>query len=113
MSDDSDNNDRMTLKTDVSKTQGASHQAPPSTQPPREDCVPMMGLFAVGFSVLGIFTMAPIFAPFGLILGIVAVFMGQIALGITAILLAVVAVLTSPSIMALVGLGAFLAWLGL
>lgn len=109
MSDDSDNNDLMTLKTDVSKTQGASHQ----TQPPREDCVPMMGLFAVGFSVLGIFTMAPIFAPFGLILGIVAIFMGQIALGITAILLAVVAVLTSPSIMTLIGLGAFLAWLGL
>ena len=109
----SDDNDLKTLKTDVSETQGASNQTGPSTQPPREDCVPMMGLFAVGFSVLGIFTMAPIFAPFGLILGIVAVFMGQIALGVTAILLAVVAILTSPSIMALVGLGAFLAWLGL
>lgn len=109
----SDDTDLKTLKTDVSGPQDASHQTGPGTQPPREDCVPMMGLFAVGFSVLGIFTMAPIFAPFGLILGIVAVFMRQIALGLTAILLAVVAVLTSGPIMALVGLGAFLAWLGL
>lgn len=109
----SDNNDLRTLKTEVGETHGQGDQEAPNTQPPREDCVPMMGLFAVGFSVLGIFTMAPIFAPFGLILGIVAVFMRQIALGITAILLAVIAVLTSPTIVAVIGLGAMLAWLGL
>ena len=109
----SDTTDLKTLKTDISEPQDAPNQAGPNTQPPREDCVPMMGLFAIGFSVLGIFTMAPIFAPFGLILGIVAIFMGQILLGITAIGLAIIAVLTSPTIMALVGLGAFLAWLGL
>jgi len=109
----SDDNNLMTLKTEVGETQGPGNQNAPNTQPPREGSVPLLGLFAVGFSVLGIFTLAPVFAPLGLILGIIALFVGQVALGITAILLAVIAALTSPTIVAVIGLGAVLAWVGL
>ena len=112
----SDQNDLMSLKTQVDKPQSGRHSGNPdgqNMQPPREDKLPLLGLFAVGFAALGIFTFAPVFVPLGLILGIIALFIGQIGLGIGAIFLSIIAILTSPTIMAAVGLGAFLAWLGL
>ena len=112
----SDKNDLMSLKTAVGETQSPHANEPSgaaSTQPPREGGLPLLGLFAVGFAALGIFTFAPIFVPLGLVLGIIALFIGQIGLGIAAIFLSIIGVLTSPTILAVVGLGAFFAWLGL
>jgi len=105
----SDENNRMNLKTQVEEAPKASS----AVQPPKEGNLPLLGLFAVGFGVLGIFTFAPIFAPLGLVFGIIALFIGQIGLGIGAIFLSIIAIVTSPTLMAVVGLGAFLAWLGL
>ena len=104
----SDPNNLQTLKTQVDDPHAGPH-----TQPPREDKLPLLGLFAVGFGVLGIFTVGPIFVPLSLILGIIALFIGQIGLGLVAIVLSMIGIITSPTIMAVVGLGAVLAWLGL
>jgi len=105
----SDEQNRMKLKTQVEEVSNASA----AVQPPKEGNLPLLGLFAVGFGVLGIFTFAPVFAPLGLIFGIIALFIGQIGLGLGAIFLSIIAIVTSPTLIAVVGLGAFLAWLGL
>ena len=104
----------MPLKTKVStpaETGPGAH--PGARQGARAGDLPLLGLFAVGFAVLGIFTFAPVFVPLGLILGVIALFIGQIGLGLGAIVLSVIGILTSPTLMAIAGLGAALAWLGL
>lgn len=77
-----------------------------------DDGLPLLGLFAIGFGLLGIFTIAPVFVPLALIFGLVAIFMGQIALGLTALVLSLVGVATSPTLMLILGIGAFATWLG-
>lgn len=105
----SDEKNRMNLKAQVEEAPRAASGGPQ----PQQGGLPLLGLFAVGFGVLGIFTFAPIFAPLGLILGIIALFIGQIGLGIVAIFLSIVSIVTSPTLIAVVGFGAFLAWFGL
>ncbi|MBF0248705.1 MAG: hypothetical protein HQL36_11650 [Alphaproteobacteria bacterium] len=106
---------RMTLKTQVAATPPAvdgGYDGQPHLPPPAGE-LPLLGLFAVGFGILGIFTLAPVFAPLSLILGLIAIFIGQIGLGVGAIGLAMIAILTSPILMGVLGLGAGLAmWLG-
>jgi len=77
------------------------------------DGLPLLGLFAVGFGLLGIFTIGPVFVPLALIFGLAAIFAGQILWGLTAVVLAVAGVLTSPTLMVVLGIGAFAAWLGI
>jgi len=107
----------MTLKTkadghgDAQAAQpagGASSIA--SAAPTAQDSLPILGLFAVGFGLLGIFSFAPVFVPLALIFGLIALFVGQIIWGLTAVLLAVVGFVTSPIFMTLLGLGAAAAW---
>lgn len=111
----SDPNDMMTLKTQVQPTQnaGPSSGANAAAQPPRDGDLPLLGLFAVGFALLGIFTIGPVFVPLGLVLGIIALFIGQIGLGLLALFLAVIGIITSPTILTIIGAGALFAWLGL
>lgn len=71
--------------------------------------MPLMGLFAVGFALMGIFA-SWVFVPFGLVLGLVCLFMGQIGLGLLAIMLSVIGFLTSPTLLVMLGLGALGAW---
>ncbi|MCR4378418.1 MAG: hypothetical protein NUV50_10055 [Rhodospirillales bacterium] len=78
----------------------------------RDENLPLLGLFAVGFAVLSIFILAPVFGPLGLILGIIALFVGQIGLGVWAILLSVIGMITSYTLMTFLGLGLAVAWLG-
>lgn len=108
-----DKNDLMSLKTEV-RAQGADDRdgGAAYAEAARQDNPPLLGWFAVGFAILGIFTFAPVFVPLGLILGVIALFIGQIGLGISAIFLSVIGVVTSPTLMAVVGIGAFFAWLG-
>lgn len=106
-----DKNDLMTLKTEVREADAEDERgayAPAS----RQGNPPLLGWFAVGFALLGIFTFAPVFVPLGLVLGIIALFIGQVGLGIAAIFLSVIGIITSPTLMAVVGMGAFFAWLG-
>lgn len=99
----------MSLKTAIDQAGVAGDRSAPA----RDKNLPLLGLFAVGFAVLSIFTLAPVFGPLGLIFGIIALFVGQIGLGIGAIFLSVIGMITSPTLMTLLGLGAVLAWLGL
>lgn len=81
------------------------------------DGLPLLGLFAVGFGLLALilplFPAGLLFIPLALILGVVALLMGQVGLGLGAILLAIASVLLSPIVAGLIGLGAFVAWLGI
>lgn len=99
----------ISLKTEIDKVDVVGDRSAFA----RDKNLPLLGLFAVGFALLSIFTLAPIFGPLGLILGIVALFVGQIGLGIGAIFLSVIGMITSPTLMTLLGLGAVLAWIGL
>ncbi len=85
----------------------------PKSKKPPDDRHPIIGYGAVGFGVAGIFINGLVFVPLGLICSIAALVVGQIAWGIGGILLALVGVLTSPAILALLGLGALAVWLGL
>lgn len=78
------------------------------TEPPEtaRDKAPVLGWFAVGFGVLAVFSWSIIFVPLALICGIVALFVGQVFWGIGAIVLAVIAIVTSPIWLMTLGLGA-------
>ena len=113
-----DKDPRMTLKTqpggDVESASGSRvDAAPQSGAPSRDDGLPLLGLFAVGFGLLGIFTIAPVFVPLALIFGLAAIFAGQVLLGVIAVILSLAGVLTSPTLMLVLGVGAFAAWLGI
>lgn len=82
-------------------------ETPPPAKPP------VIGYFAVGFGLLGIFSYGPVFVPLSLICSLVALFMGQVAWAFVGLLLAVVGVLTSPTLLLLLGLGALVLWLDL
>ncbi|HEY9163247.1 MAG TPA: hypothetical protein VIN57_01460 [Magnetovibrio sp.] len=105
--------DYLTLKTQVDPSGSGSGNegGGPKVQPPRDDSLPLLGLFAAGFSTISIFAFGPIFAPLGLVLGIIALFIGQVGLGILAIFLAVIGILTSPTLLIMLGMGALHAWL--
>jgi len=104
--------DAQAIRGDRGKA-GAEAGSAPSHQSDRADNLPLMGVFAVGFGLLSIFLFAPLFVPLGLILGIVALFIGQVGLGVSAILLSLVGIATSPTLVTLLSIGAFLGWLGL
>lgn len=74
---------------------------------------PLMGWAAVGFGILGIFTNGTIFVPLGFLCSVVALFMGQAAWAFVGFLLAVAGLLTSPVLLALLGLGALAAYFGI
>ena len=76
--------------------------------PPR----PVAGYLAVASGLAGIVTYAIVFVPLALVLGVVALFRGQPGWGIAGLGLAVVGTLTSPTLLALLGLAAIAAWLG-
>ena len=61
------------------------------------------------FGLVGVFAFGIVFVPLALVFGTVAVLRGQWALGFIGLALAVFGFLTSPTLMALVGLGA-VAW---
>jgi len=70
---------------------------------------PIMGWFAVGFGLLGIFTIGFVFVPLGLICSLIAVFTGQALWGFIGLLLAGAGFVTSPKLWVIVGMGAFYA----
>ena len=66
---------------------------------------PVMGYCAVGFGLLGIFTIGFVFMPLGLIFSIAALFLGQSVWGAVGLMLAVVGFITSPKLWLIVGMG--------
>ncbi len=76
------------------------------TPPPRSPA-PIAGYLAIGFALLGIFSVGYIFVPLAFLASIIALFSGQIIWGIFGILLSIAGLLTSPVLLTIVGL----AWL--
>ena len=64
------------------------------------------GILSVIFGLLGIYTLGFLFVPLAFIAALVALFKGQIVLGLLGMLLTIVAALTSPSLWAVFGLSA-------
>lgn len=83
---------------------------PPAGAQPARRSPPVLGGLAVAFGVLGILTWAIPFVPLGLILSILAILFGQWGWGILGLFLGFFGIITSPVLMALIGLGAFV-WL--
>ncbi len=79
----------------------------------RAERKPVLGWLAVGFGLLGIFTNGTIFVPLALICSLAALFFGQVAWAFGGFLLTVAGILTSPVLVALLGLGVLAAYFGL
>ena len=65
-----------------------------------------LGICSIIYSIVSVFFVALIFAPLGILLGIIAVTKKQTAFGIVGIIIAVVSLLMSPSFhLLLIGIG--------
>jgi len=87
--------------------------APEHEYPDAGETKPVMGWAAVGFGVLGIFTKGYLFVPLALVCSVLALFMRQGVWAFVGLLLTVVGLLTSPVLLALLGLGWAAAYFGL
>ena len=92
-------------------SEGPPPRRPDHRQPERDH--PMMGYFAVGFGLLGIFTYGPVFVPLSFICSVLALIMGQFVWGFVGILLVIMGFVTSLTLLMFLGLGALTVWLGL
>jgi hypothetical protein len=77
---------------------------------PKAPGSPVMGWCAVGFGLLGIFTIGFVFVPLGLICSVLALFMGQAVWGFIGLMLAVAGFVTSPKLWLIIGMGWFYHW---
>lgn len=68
---------------------------------------PVAGYFAVAFGLLGIFSIGYVFVPLGFIASLVALFSRQIIWGVFGLMLSFAGLLTSPFLLAFLGV----AWL--
>lgn len=78
-----------------------------------EDAKPVMGWIAVGAGILAIFFNGVVFVPIAIVCSIIALFMGQGMWAFLGFLTAFAGIMTSPVLLALLGLGAVLAWFGI
>lgn len=97
--------DKIPLSLDPNASAGGGPTAPAARSAPGKS--PVMGYFAVGFGVLGIFTHGWIFTPMGFLCSIIALVMGQISWAVIGLFLSVIGLLTSPILLGLIGLGFF------
>ena len=74
-------------------------------QPPQEQPEhPLIGYFAVGFGLAGVFTHGVVFVPLALMCSIAALIMRETVWGIVGLMLTVMGFLTTPIFLMLVGL---------
>ncbi|NQV84330.1 MAG: hypothetical protein HQ494_10975 [Rhodospirillales bacterium] len=67
--------------------------------------IPIMGAAAVAFGLLGIFSIGYIFVPLAFICSLMALFFGQMSWAFIGLLLTVAGLLTSPVLLAAIGIG--------
>lgn len=94
----------LSLESSPNAGGGPGMHGAPRAQPANH---PVMGYFAIGFGILGIFTHGWIFTPMGLLCSIIALFVGQVSWAMGGLFLSVIGLLTSPILLALIGLGVF------
>ena len=64
------------------------------------------GILSIGFGIIGIFVLGLIFVPLSMLTAIVALLKGQFFLGGIGLFLALIGVMTSPTIWLILGLSA-------
>jgi len=103
----------LSLNTDPDPDSGIEDLVQPGSggagTPKRDEKrgIPVMGGAAVAFGILGIFTKGFIFVPLGVLCSLISLFLGQIPWAFIGFLLAVAGLLTSPVLLAALGI----AWL--
>ena len=100
----------LSLNPDPDPVDAGEEASGPAARAERK---PVLGWLAIGFGRLGIFTNGPIFVPLAFICSMAALFFGQVAWAFGGFLLTVVGLLTSPVLVALLGLGVLAAYFGL
>ena len=79
-------------------------------QPEGLEGIPIIGAAAVAFGLLGIFTIGYIFVPLGIVCSIISLFLGQISWAFIGFLLAAAGLLTSPVLLAALGIAWLIPW---
>ena len=95
----------LSLNGGGSKAQFNASTAGAVQQQEAAPTTPIMGYCAVGFGILGIFTIGFVFMPLGLIFSVAALFLGQSVWGAVGLMLAVAGFITSPKLWLIVGMG--------
>ena len=86
---------------------GPDHPAsdqPATDQTGDQQGVPFMGAAAIALGILGIFTKGYIFVPLAFICSLVALFLGHVSWAFVGLLLPVAGLLTSPVLLAMIGI---------
>lgn len=74
---------------------------------------PIIGYLAVGCGLMGIFSWGLIFVPMGLAFSVAALIAGQGGWGFGGLFLAAVGMMTSPTLLTVLGVSTFLAFFGI
>lgn len=74
-----------------------------------QESKPVMGYAAVILGIVGI-PFSAVFTVIGIICSFIALFMGQVSLGVIGLLLGLAGIITSPILMGLIGASTIWAW---
>tara|TARA_R110001592_G_scaffold341396_1_gene630355 strand:+ start:70 stop:447 length:378 start_codon:yes stop_codon:yes gene_type:complete len=106
----------LSLKASDDGAEGAQNADPAAQEPAQEPALkdqPVIGYLAVICGVFAIFAWGIVFVPMGLAFSVAALIAGQGAWGFAGLVLSVIGLMTSPTLLALLGLGAVAAFFGL
>ena len=98
------------LNPDQQDSDQTDPDLPQSLRPDGPRGIPIMGAAAVAFGLLGIFSIGYIFVPLGVVCSIISLFLGQISWAFIGFLLAVAGLLTSPVLLAALGIAWLIPW---
>lgn len=101
----------LSLKASEDDADGAP-SAGSATAPALKD-QPVIGYLAVICGVFAIFAWGIVFVPMGLAFSVAALIAGQGAWGFSGLVLSVIGLMTSPTLLALLGMGAVAAFFGI
>ncbi len=100
----------LSLNPDQPDTDQADPDGPDGLGRDEPGRIPIIGAAAVTFGILGIFTKGYIFVPLGVVCSIISLFLGQISWAFIGFLLATAGLLTSPVLLAFLGIAWLLPW---
>ncbi len=106
----------LSLKGNDTGPDGAADPSAPTDVPGIADELrdkPVIGYLAVICGVMAIFFWGIVFVPMGLAFSVAALIAGQGLWGFSGLVLSVIGLLTSPTLLTLIGLGAIASFLGL
>jgi hypothetical protein len=102
----------LSLKASDDGAEGAQNADAAAQEPALKD-QPVIGYLAVICGVFAIFAWGIVFVPMGLAFSVAALIAGQGAWGFAGLVLSVIGLMSSPTLLALLGLGAVAAFFGL